>query len=373
MIALSRRQLLTSSVASLAMIRFGATNAHAASGIVAGAIRWDAWYQRTDNSIFAQQNLGRELFHNRAPLHCTEPSVSEINCVGSQAVMDLEIQAAAKGGLKFWAFVWYDAKSSLRAGWNLYQSSRYRGLVNWCGIVPLAHLGSLPSDRDRWRANMEEWSGYMQQSNYQKVTINTTANRPLLFILWNPDQLASFFGNSFSNLRASFKYLSDLVTAVGLGSPYIVILYGPAGAPIAKESGADAISNYIPIFRPETAGPYADLDSQTRNFWAAMSKTGVATVPIAIVGWDTRPRLQPDSYFKPKNYDPKQYYVLPTPPELATHVRAAVAYIQDHPIHCPSKILLIYAWDECDEGGALMPTRGDPSGSYLSAIAPIIS
>lgn len=355
------------------MNRFCTSTASAASGIVAGAIRWDAWYERTGNSKLAQDNLGPEQFHNRAPLHCTEPSVSEINCVGLQAVMDLEIQAAAKTGLKFWAFVWYEPKSSLRAGWKLYQSSRHKELINWCGILTLEHLGSSSSDRDGWRAKVEEWAGYMQQSNYEKVTVNTTTNRPLLFILWMPDQLASYFGNSFSNLRASFKYLSDLVKDAGLGPPYIVILYGVAGAAIARDCGADAISNYIPIFKPEKAGPYADLDSQTRTFWSAMSETGVATVPIAIVGWDTRPRLRAGAYFQPKYFDPKQYFILPTPEELATHIRAAVAYIQNNPIYCPSKVLLIYAWDECDEGGALMPTRGDPSGSYLSAIAPIIS
>jgi hypothetical protein len=35
-------------------------------------------------------------------------------------------------------------------------------------------------------------------------------------------------------------------------------------------------------------------------------------------------------------------------------------------------VLLIYSWDECDEGGCLMPTHGDPTGRHLSAIASII-
>jgi hypothetical protein len=54
-------------------------------------------------------------------------------------------------------------------------------------------------------------------------------------------------------------------------------------------------------------------------------------------------------------------------------MRAAVDFILDHPKSCPANALLIYSWNECDEGGGLIPTRGDPKGSYLDAIAPIIS
>ena len=36
------------------------------------------------------------------------------------------------------------------------------------------------------------------------------------------------------------------------------------------------------------------------------------------------------------------------------------------PATCPSKVFLIYSWDECDEGGGLIPTLGDPAGMVVS-------
>jgi hypothetical protein len=51
-----------------------------------------------------------------------------------------------------------------------------------------------------------------------------------------------------------------------------------------------------------------------------------------------------------------------------------VKWVKTHPDSAPSKAILIYAWNENDEGGWLVPTRGDgesrlqalstPSGRY---------
>jgi hypothetical protein len=298
---------------------------------------------------------------------------SEISCIGTLAEMDEEIHAALKAGLKFWAFDWYPPDSSLRTAWTIYQQSTNRMLINWCGLVGLNLLGSVPFSNNKWQANMREWAGYMRQTNYQKVNVEAP-NRPLLYILWNDNQLRFYFDNDLANLRKCIDYLSQLLIDTGLHAPYIVILHGIAGVPIARAVGG-AISNYISRFKPETIGPYRDLDTQARQFWKDMADTGEQIVPIAMVGWDTRARQErpvPWEHGTP-NPNPNQYYVLATPTELAAHLRAAVEFIHSHRAACPSKTLLIYSWDECDEGGGLIPTLGDPKGSYLSAIGPVIS
>jgi hypothetical protein len=321
-----RRTLLLATAAAL-----GAHRAKAAPGnVVAGAIRWDAWYQPRDNSVFAQSSLGWKQYQDRAPAHCVATADEQLTCVGTQAVMDAEIRVAHKAGLAYWAFVWYAPESSFRAAWNLYQSSESRHLVNWCGIVSLDRLGSVPFASGAWRAHVEEWAGYMQQPHYQKISVGG-ASRPVLFLLWQPRALQTHFADSVDNVRAALAYLDDLVVAAGLGRPYVVILDGVAGGAIRQACGADAISNYTSGFRSELDGPYADLDRQTRAYWAALAATGQPTVPIAMVGWDVRPR-------------------------------------RAH----PSRLLLIYSWDECDEGGGLIPTRGDPAGRYLSALSGIL-
>jgi hypothetical protein len=288
--------------------------------------------------------------------------------------MAAEIHAAVKGGLKYWAFDWYQPDSSLRGAWNLYRQSPHRNLINWCGIVGLANLGSLPFSNNRSQDTLHEWAEYMQEPNYQKVD-SGQANRPLLYILWDQHQLKWYFNDELDNVRNAIEYLRQLMTNTGVGAPYIVILDATAGAPIARNIGADAISNYISGFEREAQGPYVDLDRQTRKFWIKLANTGLPTVPIAMVGWDTRARQErpvPWEHGTP-NAHPSLYYVLPTPEELAVHLRSAVEFIHMHPSACPSKTLLIYSWDECDEGGGLIPTFGDPRGSYISAIAPVLS
>ena len=345
--------------------------------VIAGAIRWDAWYQRSDASLSAQHSLSSARYSSRAPFFCSVANNAEVDCIGSAAEMEAEIQAAVKGGLQYWAFVWYAAAgvdASLRVAWELYNKSRYRALINWCGIVGLDSLGSLPFDVSKSQANARIWCDYMKQSNYQNVSVGT-ASRPLLYILWDDGALERYFGNDLKNVRAFLDYLRRTLGDAGIGSPYVTVLDGVAGSSIARDIGADAISSYISSFVREKAAPYSELDRQTREFWKKMADTGFPMIPISMVGWDTRARQErpvPWSHAAP-NPNPTMYYELPTASELANHVLAAVTFINQNSRSCESKALLIYSWDECDEGGALIPTNGDPEGSYLSAISTIIS
>ncbi len=70
----------------------------------------------------------------------------------------------------------------------------------------------------------------------------------------------------------------------------------------------------------------------------------------------------------------EKFYRAPSPAELTHHLEQAVKWVKTHPDSAPSKAILIYAWNENDEGGWLVPTRGDgesrlqalstPSGRY---------
>jgi hypothetical protein len=162
----------------------------------------------------------------------------------------------------------------------------------------------------------------------------------------------------------------------GLGEPYIVILDTAQGGQIVEQTGASALSSYASGFRKSAYAPYRSLDEQTRQYWSTLAKTGEPIIPIAMVGWDTRPKMEHPLPWEAKTAATKpdltQYFVLPTPTELADHIRAATEYIDRNRDVCPSKVLLIYSWDECAEGGGLIPTLGDPAGSYLSAIARVL-
>ena len=121
---------------------------------------------------------------------------------------------------------------------------------------------------------------------------------------------------------------------------------------------------------------YAALDRQVRGYWDAMRATGEPMVPIAQVGWDVRPRIrQPMPWEKPAPLKPgttATYYSIASPDAFAAEVAAATAFVAAHPVACPSRVVLAYSWDECDEGGCIMPTLGDPAGRYLSTLGRIL-
>jgi hypothetical protein len=164
----------------------------------------------------------------------------------------------------------------------------------------------------------------------------------------------------------------------GVGDPYIVIMAGRAqtSAAIMRAVGADAISNYIPDMAPAPVGavPWRVLDERTQAFWASLAAQGVDCIPCATTGWDTRARrAHPESWVhEPGTPNLGDYFVLPTAAELKAHLRAAAAFVRGHAGACPSRALLVYSWDECDEGGnPLIPTLGRlPGKSLMEAIAP---
>lgn len=348
-----------------------AGTAQAASGITAGAIRWDAWYGTPDSStIAAQGNLAPPAYQSRAPINCAPltPPFS-MTCSGTQSVMDAEITAAANNGVKYWAFLQYNSPAAFVNGWNLYQSSSLRANVNWCWIMTIPQFGSTGA----FSTQMATLAAQMAQTNYQTVTATTTL-RPVLYILWGAAALTNNFGGSNANFKAALDSLRSTVTGAGGGNPYIVLMGG--GTPAAQATlmaaiGADAITGYISTFANTINGTFASLDTQTQATWAAMAASA-ATVPIAMTGWNQEPRIARPV---PWNAGQKPYfglnnrYAISTNAELATHLTAAVTYINANPTLVPSKLLLIYAWNECDEGGGcLVPTIGDPTGARLAAI-----
>jgi hypothetical protein len=371
MLSLYRRQFLVGTAATCAIDRPEVSARERDRSVIAGAIRWDAWYKKMDYSVYAQDALSPLEYRGRAPRHCTISSTGSISCTGTQAVMDLEIQAAAQAGLHFWAFVWYGPDTSFRTAWNLYQSSDYREKINWCGILSIDEIGKPPFSSNSWRSTMQEWSEHLLSPTYQKIDLDVGPARPVLFLLWQQGALKAYFDGQLSKLAEALRYLKELVTKGGAGAPYFVLLDGVDGAPIVPIIGAQAIGSYIAAFRSEREGSYRDLDTQVRAYWTKLAKTGLPIVPIAMVGWDTRARREhPGPWQNTAHLD--QYYALSQPIEFQDHLRAAVTFVTDNIRSCPSRLLLIYSWDECDEGGCLMPTIGDPQGFYLKAIAPVL-
>ena len=64
-----------------------------------------------------------------------------------------------------------------------------------------------------------------------------------------------------------------------------------------------------------------------------------------------------------------------SPEELAAHLREAIAWTQANRDINPANVILIYAWNEHDEGGWLQPTLGadgKPDHSRLDALKKVL-
>jgi hypothetical protein len=242
-------------------------------------------------------------------------------------------------------------------------------MVDWCAIVGPGFFGSAPFSRtDLWHAKDESLLRWFVQTEYQTVL----AGRPLVYVLWSQGEIVSYFGGDHRNFAASLAFLRARCRAEGIGDPYVVIMAGQArtSAEIMLEVGADAISNYIPDMGPPPVGavPWRVLDERTRVFWTTLAAQGVDCIPIATTGADTRARREHTESYASHQFDgdPPGYFVLPTPAQLTTHLAEAEKFIEVHPAACKSKALLIYSWDECDEGGQpLMPTMARASDKPL--------
>jgi hypothetical protein len=209
------------------------------------------------------------------------------------------------------------------------------------------------------------------EPGYQMVA----GNRPLLYLHGLTDhQLQALSGPD--NAKHLFDEFRRTVKVAGQGDPYIVVMdFHPAhGKEIARAVGATAVTSYA-IHGDDLAASYARLTQSARGFWEQCAAAGAEVVPVVMAGWDRRPRIEHPVWWE-KDQVPgaglEKYYQMPTPRELAAHVEEAERWVAARKEQCPAQAVIIYAWNEHDEGGWLCPTL-NPDGSAnterLSAIA----
>ena len=342
---------------------------------IVGAIRWDAWHVGSENSPVRamERSLGPKRYHHRLPFFAEVISDTEVKINGyTQAIVDQEIAYAKAGGLDYWAFLLYEPSSPMSQALSLYLSSKHRRDIGFCAIAGAKTFGEAASFPEKSKRILD----LMSEPGYQRVA----GGRPLLYVFNVSDDWIKAWGGEaeagklFDGFRAAAK-------ARGLQDPYIVVMdFVPAhGKKVADAVHAEAISSYAISEKGLNGTPYVELTNAVEWFWDACAKTGAQVVPIAMAGWDRRPRVEhpvPWEKYQTPGAGMEKYYSTPTPPELAAHIRDAMDWAAAKKDVCPAQAVIIYAWNEHDEGGWLCPTR-NPDGSAnhdrLDAIAAMLS
>jgi hypothetical protein len=324
---------------------------------IVGAIRWDAW---TGGAVTKQveRTLGPAKYHDRLPWFAKIVGKNEVRIDGSrQTVMDREIAFAADAGLDYWAFLVYPKRSPMSVALAQYLKSPARKRLRFCLILH----STLKVKDALWPAERDRVVGLLREPGYQTVL----DGRPLVY---------AFIGRDFPFDRfAAFRAAAQ---KAGL-NPYCVFMGWNPRADFERVSpkGFDAVSAYAKSGdQPLFAGLVASVE---RGHWAAAAAE-VPYVPLVTTGWDKRPRKDhPVSWEKGHSYHEQDVFPSrATPAEIAIHLRRALAFVRAHPKLCPANAVIIYAWNEHDEGGWLSPTLGadgKPDTSRIDAVRKVIA
>lgn len=319
-----------------------------------GAIRWDAWFgpstfpAAVNAGDSVELNLGPNTYRYRLPFFGTEVNATTVTVRGNaQATVDQEIAYARQAGLHYWAFLTYQPPDHptldhLTYGLKLYRSSTAKQGLRYCHIL---HQLGLMAD---WAAvTVPQYVAMAAEADYMKVL----GNRPLFFLF-----APVFTGNAVD--ASHITTLRNACTAAGLANPYIVAMGGASTAATeATALGCDAISGYT--WSGTNGGTGADNQTYAQLVAANSSQktqalaTGKQIIPCVNEGWDKRPRFDvPAGQF---GVSPNIWYTRATAAEFANNVRDTVDWVRLNRAQCEAQTIIIYAWNEIDEGGWMTP------------------
>lgn len=322
---------------------FGTASAAASCQKVnVGAVRWDGWHgDDTDIGKAVENSLGQEKWRSRWPIFETNEA-DGIEFDGSRnEVVEEEMRLAAAAGIDYWAFVYYNAGSAMRRVFETYLKSSKPG-PKFALIVQIGRITGANAEQ-----NIREIHGLFKSPRY----FTDPQGRPLVFVMMSPKKKDS--PGVFDAIK---KVQAVPETNRGVSPSVVVMSFSAdAAATMAKRIGSERISTYA-AHGQLVNGTYAQLAGGAQSTWKRQADTGAAALPIVMSGWDPRPRfLNPERWGK--TYPHREYYQAATPAEFGEHLRRGLEWAQrDARGGCA---VLIYAWNEFDEGGWIAPTKGE--------------
>jgi len=324
-----------------------------------GAIRWDAW---SGGSVTkeVESSLSPEKHRWRLPWFAQVDGAGKAHIDGSApGVMEQEIAYAQGAGLDYWAFLTYPEQDAMSSALSRYLASPRRGEIGFCLI--LHQTFGVPTTR--WPAERDRVRRLLQEKGYQRVL-----GRPLVFV-FGVDLAQPEVARRWTELRASLRSASL--------DPYCVFM----GWDPAKDFAAHAAQGFAAVSAYAHPGSEPSftryVEAFERHAWDSAQRTRTPYVPLVTTGWDKRPRQDhPVSWEKGAAYLSQPTFPAPaSATEIAEHLSRALAFADRYPETCPARTVILYAWNEHDEGGWLCPTwtpTGRPDQQRLEAIRKVL-
>ncbi len=331
---------------------------HRTNGYQVGAYYFSGWTHAPNN------NLTPLLLNS--PLRKYEPLIGWYD--DSQQLVDQNIMQASNAGINFFAFDYYDTARSpyktdqaLNEGLTFYLHSALRSRMNFC----LTFIDQNPFEpkASQWPQLVNVWLSYFKQPDYVRV------NGKPLFIIFSPEHMRDIFGTS-RNVHRALDYLRARARAYGLPGVTVAVgaslavTYNPSRIPQLRSEGYDVLTGYnYHSFGGEKYRqpvPYDRLVQENRQMWDRDLKFGQPYVPVVTSGWDQR--------FSSREQSTAIIYNGRTPQKFACYVGAVRRWVDTHPRNTvKERIIMVFAWNETGEGGAIIPTKADRY-AYTSAL-----
>jgi hypothetical protein len=342
-----------------------------------GAIYWGMWNSYGfGNPAVTEVTLNPPQYRDRVPFFGRESTERVVEYIGppqstrhsattslkingdQQWVVDQEIKYAVDAGIDYFAYIYYGKNHYSH---RLYKTSnvaeKQKLKMAWIiGFLNEFDIPDLVSDMDK---------------DFYQTVLN---DRPVLYFLkFGEDclEVANFLD------RVKEEYVKQFPSSP---LPYVVILNdGNPDAHYCNHLGkyyADAFGAYVSL----NGGSLGDhsyeyiRDKEIDSWrWGDISGAGQKRVLWMSLGFDRRPRIDypvpwertPEGTADPGNS--RNWAGNATPVQIEEQLQRAVKFVNENPQTCETQSILLYAWNEHDEGGWISPTIVPGTNSINSA------
>jgi len=310
---------------------------HPPENIAIGAIRWDAYFstdqQKRNISNQVARALSPNAYHTRAPFFARVTGENRLDfSTETQEQFDVEAQFAYEAGFDYFAYCWYLNEHPMSYARRQHLKSCWRNRLKMCAVI---HVAAMDDE------TLAELAETMIQDYYFKID-----RHPLVYV--------------YDARHLSQAYLDSITeAAVKAGAekePYYVGMCAEVNPCIIEEmcdGRYDAVGAYsFPANAPgETyESLYKRNEERIRLQYKFSERIGV--VPLITCGLDFRPRIDnPVSWMCGKNYA-----FTGTSEEIHRHASNVLRDMSNNLSDNDPKTVLVYAWNEHDEGGWCCPT-----------------
>ena len=311
-----------------------------------GAVNWDC--SVPSSTFFGKattHTLGPAKWRDRTPYYADVVGENEIeHHARTLGEYETEMRYAIDAGIDYFAYCWYDLTpppgdetpcaghlQEITRARRLHVQSALRDRLSLCAILVTT-----------WHPYSDECLRLlaleMRNPWYEKVD-----GRPLVYM--------------FATTREVAPRLRAICREAGATDPYVVAMsFDPPDKFASSFENADALCAYACGEVAPTGGEFA-AKVVARN--AVRATTGLPVVAQFSMGWDPTPRIErPNPWV---NYPKCDYTPKLSREEMLDEAKLLRAWIGRNRESCPTGHVMVFAWNEFEEGGWICPNIG-PDG-----------